>query len=70
MYAFANAALELKHAVLEDFATQNRENLMVVNEVKETPEKIDTLQEAVALLVKTVVGCKVLTPKKRGRRNL
>ena len=53
-----------------DFVTQNRENLMVINEVKEAPEKVDTLQEAVALLAKTVVGCKVLTPKKRGRRNL
>ena len=32
-------------------------------------EKIDTLQEAVALLAKTVAGREALTPRKRGRRN-
>ena len=53
-------------AALEEFTSQNKENAMDVNEVKEVREKIDTLQEAVALLAKTVaehVDREVLTPK-------
>ena len=42
---------------------------MAVNEVKEAREKIDTLQEAVALLAKSIAGRETLTPRKRGRRN-
>ena len=42
---------------------------MAVNEVKDVREKIDTLQEVVALLAKTVAGRETLTPRKRGRRN-
>ena len=51
-YASANAATEIKDAVaaaLDEFTSQNKENAMAVNEVKEVREKIDTLQEAVAL---------------------
>ena len=47
-YASANAATELKEVVaaaLDEFATQNKENVMAVNEVKEMQEKIDTLQK-------------------------
>ena len=47
-YASANAATELKDAVaaaLDEFAAQNKENEVTVNEVKEVQEKIDTLQE-------------------------
>ena len=72
MYASANAATEIKDAVaaaLDEFATQNKENALAVNEVKEVREKIDTIQEAVALLAKTVTGRKVLTPRKLGRRS-
>ena len=45
---------------------------MAVNEVKEVREKVDTLQEAVALLAKTVAeraDRNILTPKKRNRSN-
>ena len=66
-YASANSAIELKNAVstaLEKFATQNKENAMAVNEVKEVRDKIDTLHEAVALLARTVAGCEALTPNK------
>ena len=69
-YAAANAATEIKDAMaaaLEEFSAQNKENAMAVNEVKEVREKIDTLQEAVALLAKTVAERNVLTPKKRNR---
>ena len=56
-------------AALDGFTSQNKENAMAVNEVKEVHEKIDTLQEAVALLAKTIAGRETLTPRKRGRRN-
>ena len=55
-------------AALDEFTSQNKENAMTVNEVKEVREKIDTLQEAVALLAKTIAGRERLTPRKRGRR--
>ena len=42
---------------------------MAVNEVKEAREKIDTLQEAVALLAKSIAGRETLTPRKSSRRN-
>ena len=32
-------------------------------------EKIDTLQEVVALLAKSIAGRETLTPRKRGRKN-
>ena len=72
-YAAANAATEIKDAVaaaLEEFTSQNKENAMAVNEVKEVREKIDTLHDAVALLAKTVAertDREVLTPRKRNR---
>ena len=56
-------------AALNEFTSQNKENTMAVNEVKDVREKIDTLQEAVALLAKTIAGRETLTPRKRGRRN-
>ena len=71
-YASANAATELKSAVadaLEEFASQNKENAMAVNEVKAVRDKMDTLQEAVALLAESVAGREVLTSQKRGRKN-
>ena len=71
-YASANAATEIEDTVvaaLDEFTTQNKENARAVNEVKEVREKIDTLQEAVALLAKTVAGREALTPRKRGRRS-
>ena len=75
VYAATNAASEIKDAVaaaLEEFTSQNKENAMAVNEVKEMREKIDTLQEAVALLAKTVAeraDRNILTPKKRNCSN-
>ena len=71
-YASANAAIEIKDAVaaaLDEFASQNKENAMAVSEVKEVREKIDTLQEAVTLLAKSIAGREALTPRTRGRKN-
>ena len=56
-------------AALDKFTTQNKENALAINEVKEVRKKIDTLQDAVALLAKTVAGREALTPRKRGHRN-
>ena len=70
-YAAANAATEIKDAVaatLDEFASQNQKNAMAVNEVKEVRERIDTLQEAVALLAETVAWREKPTPRKRRRR--
>ena len=56
-------------AALDKFASQNKENVMAVNDVKNVREKIDTLQEAFALLAKTVAGRETLTSRKSGRMN-
>ena len=52
-YASANSATELKEVVasaLEEFSEQNKENVRAATEVNEAREKLDTLQQAVALL--------------------
>ena len=54
-------------AALDEFMSQNKENALAVNEVKEVREKIDTLQESIALLAKTVATREALTSRKRGR---
>ena len=71
-YVSANAATEIEDTVvvaLDKIKTQNKENALAVNEVKKVREKNDTLQEAVALLAKTMAGREALTPRKRGRRS-
>ena len=60
---------ELKDAVanvLEEMSESNKENATAVDEVKQVREKIDTLQEAVALLAKSMATRHPNTPKKGG----
>ena len=70
-YATANTATEMKAAVasaLAEFAESNKENAMAVGEVSDVREQLDTLQNVVALLAKSMSQRRTVSTNKRSRK--